>query len=51
MKELINMKLHEQIEILNGQYVVTKVPGGWIYCRQESQANIAAPVFVPFSPE
>lgn len=48
MQDLINMKLHEQKEILGRQYVITRVPGGWIYCRQEPQVNIAHPVFVPF---
>ena len=47
--ELIHMKLHESREINNGEYIVTRVLGGWIYCRQEPQANIANPVFVPFS--
>lgn len=42
------MKLHEQIVILNGQFVVTRVPGGWIYDIQEPTVNIANPVFVPF---
>ena len=48
MEELLNMKLHETIEIFNGKFVITRVPGGWIYDRQEPTVNIANPVFVPF---
>lgn len=47
--ELLNMKLHEEMEINNGSYYVTRVLGGWIYCRQEPRVNIANPVFIPFS--
>jgi hypothetical protein len=47
MKELLEMKLHDQMIILNGQYVITRVPGGWIYDREEPSANISNPVFVP----
>ena len=47
--KLLNMKIHEQIEVNNGMYNVTRVLGGWIYCRQEPAVNIANPVFVPFS--
>ena len=41
------MKIHEQKKILNGQYVITRVIGGWIYERQEPQVNISQIVFVP----
>lgn len=46
---MLNMKLHEQLEVCNGAYLITRVIGGWIYCRQEPSVNIANPVFVPFS--
>lgn len=45
---LVNMKIHEQKTILDGRFVITRVPGGWIYDRQEPQADISNPVFVPF---
>ena len=48
MNELLNMKLHETKEILNGTFIITRVPGGWIYDRQEPTANISNPVFEPF---
>lgn len=51
MNELLNMKLHETKEILNGTFIITRVPGGWIYDRQEPTVNIANPVFVPFCPD
>lgn len=49
LQELIQMKLHETKEIHNGAYVITRVPGGWIYDRQEPKVNISNVVFVPFT--
>jgi len=48
-QKLLNMKLHDTVVINNGFYVITRVLGGWIYCRQEPTVNIANPVFVPFN--
>lgn len=39
------IKLHETT--ITGGFKITKVPGGYIYCREEPQVNIANPVFVP----
>jgi len=45
-KTIYTLKLHEHVGVgLNCSYMVTRVPGGWIY-----QDNTAA-VFVPFSDE
>ena len=41
--EFKDMKLHETAMI--GNYEVTRVPGGWIYCRYQN----LMPVFVPIS--
>lgn len=41
------IKLHDWTRTKNNEYKITKVPGGYIYCREEQQVNIANPVFVP----
>ena len=48
MNELLEMKLHDTIRILDGKYVITRVPGGWIYDRQEPKVNISRPIFIPY---
>lgn len=48
-KTIYDLKLHETFHLL--QYTVTRVAGGWLYCREEPQVNIAIPVFVPFNDE
>jgi len=50
-KDIYDLKPHESTTIDNGAFVVTRVPGGWIYTREEPQVNIANPVFVPYSKE
>lgn len=47
VKSMFDLKLNESLRI--DGYRITKVPGGFIYCREESLVNIANPVFVPFS--
>ncbi len=46
-KTVFNLEINEEIRIAG--YRITRVPGGWIYCREECVVNIANPVFVPFS--
>ena len=41
--ELKNMKLHETATC--GNYEITRVNGGWIYCRYQT----SFPVFVPLT--
>lgn len=50
-KTIYQLELHETLEINNGEFVVMRVPGGWIYTRQEPTVNIANPVFIPHSIE
>ena len=47
-KTIYNLKLHERLDFPKEGFAVMRVPGGWIYTRQEPQANIANPVFVPY---
>lgn len=49
-KNIYNLGLHELIEVPKFGCVI-RVPGGWIYTRQEPQVNIANPVFIPFNDE
>jgi len=53
-KTLHTLGLHEQIEMPDKGMIVTRVPGGWIYCQIEAfdgQAMALPPVFVPYSEE
>ena len=45
--KLEEMTLHQTEVINNGEYRITRVPNGWLYCREEPQEGIANPVFVP----
>jgi hypothetical protein len=45
-----SMGLHETITI-SEDFLVTRVPGGWIYEIQKPQANLLEIVFVPFNNE
>ena len=45
------MKLHKQKKILNGQYIITRVIGGWIYERQEGPTVFPAILQIVFVPE
>jgi hypothetical protein len=47
--KLMNLKLHEGMEINNGYFYITRVVGGWIYDRQEPQVNISNVVFIPIT--
>lgn len=44
------MALHETITI-SEDFLITRVPGGWIYEIQKPQANLLEIVFVPFNNE
>lgn len=45
--ELLEMDMHEQRDILNWQFRITRVVWGWIYDRQEQTVGISNPVFIP----
>lgn len=47
-KDLYSMKLAESIE-LDNRFVITRVPGGWIYSSTSYESRTA--VFVPFDNE
>ena len=47
-KTIYTLKLHEYM-CVNGGVLITRVPGGWIYERTDSDSDIL--VFVPFSNE
>ncbi|EFK36853.1 Uncharacterised protein [Chryseobacterium gleum] len=43
------INLHDWTRSLD--FKITRVPGGYIYCREEGKVNIANPVFVPLNAE
>lgn len=43
------INLHDWTRSLD--FKITRVPGGYIYCREEGKVNIANPVFVPLNTE
>jgi len=53
MEDLYKMKLHEEIELKNGptHFIVTRVPGGWIYAYVRLDNNAMMNVFVPLDYE
>jgi hypothetical protein len=50
MKSIYNLGLHEVTESDN--YIIKRVPGGWLYVRKDPHLGSALPmVFVPFNNE
>ena len=47
------MELHETIEVLSNDvsYIITRVPGGWIYRMRTYTPYPSIPVFIPFDNE
>lgn len=48
-KTIYDLELNENI-VVNG-HTVHRVPGGWVYTREEPQVNILSTCFVPYSNE
>ena len=51
--DIYKMKLHERFTLFDEKYklLITRVPGGWIYERQEPSVNLLHQVFIPFDNE
>ena len=47
--EILNMTLHQQIQILGGCFIVTRIVGGWLYCKAGIDTDKNHSVFVPLS--
>ena len=45
------LDLHETLILYNGEMIITRVAGGWIYEIRKPQANLLELVFVPFNNE
>lgn len=48
MKTIYDLKLHETLKLQEQGFIVTRVPGGWIYDCFNSEPSLC---FVPWSPE
>ena len=50
IKTIYNMSLHEQVQC--GEFVVTRVAGGWIYSMHSPEVMVPSVcTFVPFNNE
>lgn len=51
--KLYELELHEVLEFTRQgvKFVVTRVPGGWVYYSPALERGTSASVFVPFSQE
>lgn len=48
--DLYHMKLHEK-KIINHEYMVLRVPGGWVYSHMRLDKEAISTTFVPESSE
>lgn len=48
---LYGLDLHGSIYSQNNLFFITRVPGGWIYSREEPKSNLISTCFVPYVKE
>lgn len=49
-KNIYSMELHEIIESDDHNFLITRVPGGWIYADKHNPGNIFVPYDNEFAP-
>jgi len=50
MKSIYELKLHETVESDDRNFIITRVPGGWIYADKHNPGNVFVPLNNEFIP-